>query len=172
MIDDLLAEYKRQLDEQGDYVVSLAAHDFVEQCMQHYSTEFAKWLEIRAEEFVQAELRRLLHVERNRARRLAPVTAFRGAADAFAADPDGEGRQVMEAHYAISHENIWRKLREMTRDDLGFVASQYEMRGKRNQLWAAFFRAIERKVGPDQTVSQVFSEAQIVELQDRILGGK
>lgn len=163
MIDKLLADFRDSLGP--EFVIGVEAQLFVQYCEQNHPDELMRWLRIRSVAFVAEELRSMLHRERAIARQQAAARAFQQASATLATGD----RSLFETYYAVSHKNLWRRLGEMTSADLVFVADRYQANGKRSLMWSALFQHMARKVGTGQTVADVYSEAQIADLQKRFL---
>lgn len=70
----------------------------------------------------------------------------------------------LNATFTLS-DGMRHELKTMRRQDLAFVAEQYERRAAENTMEATFMRALAKKVGA-KTVGDVFDEHQIVTLRE------
>jgi hypothetical protein len=165
IIDDELIAYLDNLS--GDFILADVAAKFLVDMQAQYPEHLAQWVDERAVDFVHATLRRMLHSQRSRANHAKRTSVFRSMADDLAVNPDDPDRiDVFRQAYVVSHEHLWRHLRDLTKTDLGFIAEQYEARGHRMLMRAAYVRQLEAMVGPDQVLGDVISEEQLVRLQD------
>lgn len=172
MFHDHLRAHWEEVD--GDFVVALEARQFYDAMHRDHPDELAEWLEAKVIDFIAGEFRALLQRERAKSRRRAGARTFREFADQYAADggPDNpDAADTFRQAYVVSHDNLWRRVAEMTGEDHRFVADQYEARGNRLLMLASFHRVIARKIGGRRT-EEVFSEAEYADLMTTFTNGE
>jgi hypothetical protein len=82
-------------------------------------------------------------------------------------------RQAMSHWLTVVHvveDGSRKKLAEMTADDLGHVAQDYEARAAESAMHASFLRALAKKVGTRRTVGEVFDETKLAQLWQSLSG--
>lgn len=166
IIDDELIAYLDNLS--GDFILADVAAKFLVDMQARYPQHFTQWVDERAVDFVHDTLRRLLHSQRARAGHANRTSVFRAMADDLAVDPTDPNRiDLFRQAYVVSHEHLWRHLRDLTKTDLGFIAGQYEARGRKMLMRAAYMRQLEALVGPGQVLGDVLTEVELVRLQEQ-----
>lgn len=168
MIDDLLRQFRESLGE--EFMVNIEAARFVDYVTQNHPAEFDTWLRERSQIVVAQILREILHRERSRSRFGKAAREFRDAADAYAEGTD-EGRQVLATYFVTNKKNVWKRLSDCTSDDLAYIAEQYEHSASRSNMWAAFHRHLQRQIPPGKKVADVFTEEQLLDLQEKFTSG-
>jgi len=159
LIDDLLAKHKATLP--SEFIVTIEAQNFLDAMHAQYPGELAEWTHAHALDVVTNNLWCMLFGDRQKAR--GRRGRFRDATDQF--DPaDAESVDVFSQRFVIDHDNMWRRLGEMTGKDHLFVADQYTKTGRRALMEAAFHRAIAKRVG-DRRTDEVFGPDELTELR-------
>ena len=177
-IEEAIAAELNQLDvssEVSSPIVADKIYDIVSQL-----PEFAEWAAtIAAREAIGDRVHGHLLSTRSgatrayRRRRQANAVA-RAVTGANKARRDGatvaEIKSVfLDAAYCIDERyGRWLPLRLMTHADLEYVIKRREDQGRRMLLEGAFLRVIAKKVRGDQTVGDVFSEAEIERIRSSI----
>lgn len=165
---DFAAEMRAVVDAEtshGAYVARAAARDVVEKLTINDPELLNGWLHEQAEKLIWQLIN-----DRDRSRRGAARTQGRSVfAELIEASKDGDtsglGR-YLQAPYVIE-DGSRKPLAELMKDDLIYVADQYEHRAKSNAFEAAFIRAIARKVGKG-TVADHFTESKLMELRESL----
>lgn len=123
------------------------------------------WLDLQAESMLRTTIARIDASSRGHARTTSARTAFAQAVSAHAATGAEEVfAQWLDTRFTIGEAALRKPLRTMTRGDCQIVASSYEDRARRNNMQAAFLRAIAKKLTGDKTVGEVFNEGRLATL--------
>lgn len=165
---DFAAEMRSIVDAEtahGAYVSRAAARDVVEKLSINDPELLDGWLHSQAERLIWQMIN-----DRDRSMRGAARTQGRSVfAEMIEASKDGDTSGIgryMQAPYVIA-DGSRKPLAELMKNDLIFVADQYDMRAKSNAFEAAFIRALAKKVGA-RSVGDVFTEAKIAELRESL----
>lgn len=155
---DILSEVE------GDFVSSILAWDLVTKLEETDPDLLNGWLHLHAKSFVAGVLNSHIRSWRAKARSQARVSAFSKAAKRFSETGDlSELGGWMNLRYVVDDQSTQRRLGEMRREDLLFVASRYGNTARTLLLEEAFHRAIASRVG-SKTVEEVFTDDQISEM--------
>lgn len=155
----------------GDFVPPIEAWNLVTKLMETDPDLLNGWLHLHAKAFVSERIRYHLKSDRARVRQRSAVSAFAAAARRFESSGDSDALAGwLNLRYVIDERSTQRRLSEMTREDLMFVATRYERSARTALLEEAFHRAIAARVG-DRTVGEVFSEEELSAMYRNLRGG-
>jgi hypothetical protein len=156
---------------EGDIVPPVEAWNLVTKLLETDPEMLNAWLLLHAKSFVAERIRFHLKSERSRARQRATSAAFGESARRFAVTGDTtELAGWMNIRYFVDNQSTQRRLGDMTREDLLFVASHYDRTARSALLEEAFTRALAARVG-GRSVAEVFTEEQISEMYRSLRGG-
>jgi hypothetical protein len=163
---DLVIERHTGVDT---YQSRIVAQDIVSELLAQDPDLLNGWLQVRAADLLHDAIN-----YRDRSRRARGVIEekkqdFNDVLDDFVAGKTEPLRSFLGTMHAVDRENNRKKLRNMNRTDLGFLADRYQDRARENGFLAAFYRELSRRVG-DRTVGDVFSEAQIQAMRAQFTG--
>jgi hypothetical protein len=130
----------------------------------------AGWLDPQAESIMRDAIARIDASSRGRARSVAGRAAFAAAFNDHLTGNTEAFDRWLDARFTIGEEHTRKPLRTMSKTECVVAADSYDERARRNQLQAAFLRAVAKKVRSNQTVGDVFSEAQLAGLWARLAG--
>lgn len=171
-VNALMNEYILEIvNVDGDIVPPIEAWNLVSKLLEIDPELLSDWLHLHAKSFLSERIRFHLRSDRSRARVRASSSAFATAARRF--EQSGNAVELdgwMNVRYVVDHQSTQRRLGEMTREDLLFVASNYDRTARIALLEEAFHRALAHRVG-SRTVGEVFTEDQISEMYRSIRGG-
>lgn len=166
---DVVAEMRAVIDAQtdgGPYVPRRAAEEIVDKLRANDPELLAAWLEMHAATLVWDVINRRDHSRRAVATHAARSSVFREAADDHAAGNSSRLLGFLAAPYTVA-DGSRRTLATFTRDDLLFVASDYEQRARDNSMRAAFMNALAKRVKTG-TVADHFSDEQLAAMWNSI----
>lgn len=161
----LIDKYRRQTS----YNASLIAHDIVEELLKGDRELLYGWLQAHAVPTIRAAVTAADAATRSYAR-------TRGNSVFAEVDTKTPGQKApirqgfLQAVYVVDSENTRKALRDMTADDVMFVASRYDDRAKSAQLDAAFLRAVAKRIGKQRLVGDVYNNTQLDDLRVRLTG--
>jgi hypothetical protein len=164
-VNALMNEFILEIvDVEGDIVPPVEAWNLVTKLIETDPELLSAWLHLHAKSFIAEHIRFHLKSARSRARSRATSAAFGESARRFAATGDtAELAGWMNVRYFVDSQSTQRRLGDMTREDLLFVASHYDRTARSALLEEAFTRALAAQVG-SRTVAEVFTEEQISEM--------
>lgn len=165
-LDDMIGATLEAQD--GDFVPAVLAEKLVAQVQESDPDALEEWLHVRAPSFVAREISTRLRLHRSRARKQVVLGAFGAAADA-AEDGDWEPISRFAVIYEIDEENTRRPFGKMLRADCQFAAAAYERSANEDLLYAAFLKAVAKRLTNNRTVAEVFTEEQIAALERSFL---
>lgn len=169
---DYAAEMRALIDDEtgdGPYMSRLVAHRIVERLTSLDPDLLHGWLMLRAEQLVWDAINSRDRSRRTIARGRAKGLAF---ADAAAAHEGGDSRPLrgfLETAFVIA-DGTRCAMASLKRDDLLFVAGEYERRSNDQLMSAAFCRAIAKRLRTGMVVADRFTNAQLDALW-RSIGG-
>jgi hypothetical protein len=173
---DYADEMRKLIDEyrsQSSYNASLAAHEIVNRLMAENQELLDGWLKLHAVQTIRSAMASADAATRAHARGTgSSVSVFAEAARrAEEGDPTALKEGWLQGVYTINAEHDRKALKDMTAEDVLFVASRYEDQSRAAMLEAAFFRALAKKIGMGR-VADSFNNTQLAELRQRIVGGR
>lgn len=168
---DFAAEMRAVIDSEtssSPYVSRLVANHIVEKLSATDPDLLNGWLIAHAEQLIWAAINQRDRSVRGHARRSAGAHDF---SEALGEDdiPAALGR-FLGTVYPVDETGTRKRLAELAKADLIFVAEGYERRAEWNAMNAAFMRALAKAVGRD-TVADRFTDEKLAELWQS-LGGK
>lgn len=143
---------------EGDLVAPIEAQKFVAQMRELDPRGLADWLDAHAETIVCGRIGTIIRSTR-------AVAQQRTGARSFAAHVEaGDLEPLLNSRHHVECGD--RRLRDMTADDIDFVAASYDASAKASRFEAAYLRAIKKRL-PDRvtTVGDVLTEADIASLR-------
>ena len=150
----------------GPYVPRIAATEIVAKLRKNDPELLAGWLDEQAEHFVWQAINDRDRSRRSRAVHTGRSSVFREAATAAETGNVAPLRAFLDAPYTVA-DGSRRRLGELRREDLLFVAGEYTRTAHENGMKAAFHNALAKKVG-DGTVAEHFTEPQLAAMWDSI----
>lgn len=150
------AEFRAWLDKlDGGWILAVEAAKFTASARETDPKGFAEWLDENAEQFVT--WRGASYERHNRAQAVARMNArrFHEAVSNASAD---EVRDIFAVTFVVGAQDERKRLGAMTAADHNFVADGYERDGKRALMFAAFHRALAKKVGSQRTDAVMTAE--------------
>lgn len=171
---DYADEMRKLIDEyrsQPSYNAALAAHEIVDKLKDENQELLYGWLQLHAVNTVRSAMSSADAATRQKARGAgSTVSVFAEAARrAEQGDPTQLKEGWLQAMYTINNEYDRKCLKDMTAEDVLFVAASYEDRARASMMEAAFFRALAKKIGMGR-VADVFNNTQLAELRQSITG--
>jgi hypothetical protein len=171
---DWAAEMRKHIDdarqEKGGYNASTLAAEIVDKLKGEDRELLYGWLEAHAQATIRDAIKAADAATRAYARHSAPRSAFQGAAmQAASGNTQPLRLGFLQAVYVVNPSNDRKQLRDMTANDVEFVADSYDRRSKSAAMEAAFFRILTKNLG-DQRVGDVYSNDQLAELRLRVIG--
>lgn len=171
---DYVDEMRKLIDEyrsQPTYNAPLAAHAIVAKLVEENDDLLYGWLRLHAEQTIRAAMAAADAATRAYARGPGSnVSVFAEAArKAEAGDPTQLKQGFLQAVYTINDQYDRKALKDMTAEDVLFVASMYEDRSRAAMMEAAFFRALAKKIGLGR-VADTFNNTQLAELRKTVVG--
>lgn len=149
---------REQIDKEliaEEVIPSEAAHRIINRLRNENPSALTEWLEQQAEQFMRAEIGRLMHAFRSRARANAQAKAFGEAVESG----DKERIGLFATLYRVDDTHRQVRLADMVGDDCTYVATSYESAAAASLMHAAFFRALAKKA-KGRRVGDVISEAE------------
>lgn len=133
-------------------------------------TLLAGWLDRQAESLMRTTISKIDASDRGHARAVSGRRSFAAAfSDHDSGDPEAMTRWL-DTRFTVGEEHSRKPLWSMTKVDCTIAADTYTDRARRNELQAAFLRAVAKRVRSSQTVGDVFSERQLANLWARLNG--
>lgn len=169
---DFAVEMRAIIDAEtsaSGYMSRLVANDIVAKLEANDPELLDGWLRAHAETLIWAAINTRDRSLRTHARQTANAGRFAAAAEA-AEDGDMEPLQGFLSVPYVVQDGSRKRLADLTKDDLLFVAARYDVRAKENALNAAFARALAKKVGKG-VVSDHFDDNTLATMWTS-LGGK
>lgn len=154
----------------GNYNAGILAHEVAQRLLSEDRELLYGFLEAHAVNTIRTMIIASDAATRSYARHNGPASVF---ADAVKSAEEGDYKPLkvgfLQAVYVINPDNDRKALKDMTAQDVLFVASSYDNRAKSALLEAAFFRAVAKKVGKGR-VADSFNNVQLAELRARFTG--
>lgn len=171
---DYTAELRKLIDERRSphgYNAGLVAHDVVQYLLIHDRELLFGMFEDKAVDLVRGIIVASDAATRSYARTNSRRGVFSEAAQEAKASGNTEPlRQgFLQAVYVVDAENTRKSLKDMTAEDVLFVAAGYEDRARSAKLEAAFFRALAARIG-NGVVADNFNNIQLAEFRNSITG--
>jgi hypothetical protein len=169
--DEMNAFILEIVGSDGDIVPPVEAWNLVTKLAETDPELLSGWLHLHAKAFVSERIRYHLKSGRSRARVQASASAFAIAARRF--EQSGDVVDLggwMNVRYVVDERSTQRRLSDMNREDLLYVASRYDRTARTALLEEAFHRALAARVG-SRTVGEVFTEDQISAMYRDLRGG-
>ena len=165
---DYAADMREIIDQYRNkptYNAAFVAEEIVERLLAGDRELLYGWLQAHAATTISTAIRAIDAASRSQARQNAKASLFAAAAAEAERGNDQPLRHgFLQATYVINGNNERKRLRDMTAEDVRFVATGYEDRANSALMEAAFFRAVAKKIG-NRTVGEVFTNAQLTELR-------
>lgn len=149
----------KEMTPAGDFTARLVADDVINKLRANDPELLAGWLDLRAGEILGAWIAAHYNSLRSRTRIMAPRRAFAEAAERFTETREPVILDPFAAVYVVDHENLRRRVADMTGADHSFVADRYADDKHTAAMLEAFHRAVAKKVG-DKRTADVFSTDQ------------
>lgn len=154
----------------GSYNAGILAHEVAQRLLSEDRELLYGFLEAHAVHTIRTMIIASDAATRSYARHNGPASVF---ADAVKAAEEGDYKPLrvgfLQAIYVINIDNDRKALKDMTAEDVLFVAKSYDHRAKSALLEAAFFRAVARKIGTGR-VADSFNNVQLAELRVLLTG--
>jgi hypothetical protein len=169
MSRDYAADMRAVIDaetSQGPYSSPVVAAHIVEKLQATDPDLLNGWLHAQAVNFIRHAINLRDCAVRTHTRTAARRSVF--AADSRAHEAGDES--ALSGWLGVVHvveDGSRKRLAEMTKNDLGYVADDYGRRAAENALAESFLRALARKVGRGK-VSDHFTDQQLTELWQSI----
>jgi len=128
------------------------------------------WLDQQAETLLRTTIAKIDASERGHNRAVAGRRAFAAAFSDHEGGDDEAMTRWLDARFTVGEEHSRKPLRSMTRVECNLAADTYTDRARRNELQAAFLRAVGKRVRGTQTVGDVFTEQSLSNLWQRLSG--
>jgi hypothetical protein len=151
------------------YQTRIVAQDIVSYLLANDPDLLHGWLRIRAADLLHEVINRRDRSRRARGAIQRKLKNFNDTLEEFVAGNEQPVRSFLSAPYVINQENDRKYLRDMNREDLVYVADEYSNRAAANTALAALHYAMAKRVG-EKTVGEVFTDQQIIELREAMLG--
>lgn len=148
----------------GD-VAGLVANRVVTKLRATDPALLAGWLDQRAQDVMRAEIGRVHASQRSQARIQGARSVFADVAAQAAEGDTGPMQSWLATYHVVNEDRVRRRLAEMTRTDLLYVADRYDASAAAAKLEAAFMRKLADRVPDGQTVGDVLTESQILALR-------
>ena len=171
--DHVLVERMREivdeaLEEAGpSWTSALVAQGVVTRLREMDPELLNKWLDLQAEQVVRTMINDILRQRRSQARveseQRKATSVFNDATRRFEAGDKTALGAWLNSVYVVDTDNTRKRLGEMEREELLFVASYYTERARFSAMQAAFLKAIAEKVGAG-TVSDRFTDEDLSRL--------
>lgn len=171
---DFATDMRRLIDKErtgnGSYNASVMAHEIANRLLSEDRELLYGWLEAHAVPTIRAAIVAIDAASRSYARKDNVTSLFAEAArQAEGGNQEPLRQGFLQAVYVINGENDRKALKDMTAQDVLFVAASYEDRAKSAMLEAAFLRAVAKKIGHGR-VADKFTNIQLAELHLRLKG--
>lgn len=152
---------------EGDYIPRQLATEIVEKLRANDSELLKGWLDAQAEHFVWQAVNDQNRSIRSHVRQTHKRSVFRKAADAHATGKASALVDYLGMRFTVA-DGMRKTLGSLKAEDLAFVGNDYERRERDNGFWKIFIRALEKKVGPHQSVGDLYSNEQLAEMFDSL----
>jgi hypothetical protein len=172
MTRDYCGEMRQVIDaataDGRPYISRVLAGEIVAQLRIEDPELLLGWLDVTAEHWVW----RLIN-DRDRALRSAalyhsPRSEFQRAAQAYATGGDDTAlRRFLDIPFVVE-DGTRKRLGTLDRDNLLFVATEYDKRANNSLMMSAFMKALAKKLQNGQVVSDVFNEEQLAAIFDSL----
>jgi hypothetical protein len=171
---DFAADMRKFVDKlrsgNGSYNAGVLAHDVVQRLLSEDRELLYGFLEAHATHTIRTMITAADAATRSYARHNAPASVFAEAAkEAEGGNKEPLKTGFLQAVYVINAQYDRKALKDMTAEDVLYVASSHESRAKSALLEAAFMRAIARRIGKGR-VADAFNNVQLAELRARLTG--
>jgi hypothetical protein len=148
-----------------EMVIPVEAEKIVKKLRREQPAVLVLWLDQHAERLISSALSSRLRNYRHDLRKSAGPRAFeKWRSDAIKnkqADP-----ALLAMPYAVNATGAWKKLGDMTKDDLDFVIGQREKSAAELQLEARFLRQLAQRLEKGQTVSERWGVEELARIAD------
>lgn len=151
---------------EGPYVSRIVANHIVEKLEVTDPELLDGWLRVHAETLIWQAINDRDRSTRAKARATAGGRRFAAAAES------GDIEQVarfLNVPYVVE-DGSRKRLADLTKDDLLFVADAYDRRASENAMNSAFLKALAKKVGKGRVADQ-FTDEQLADMW-RSVGGR
>lgn len=172
MSRDYVAEMRQVIDEatsNGPYTSPAVAQEIVDKLRANDLDLLDGWLQVQAVSFVRDAINYRDRSQRSHARQTSGRSVFRRDAEAHEGGDETAMSGWLETVYAVNDDGLRKRLAEMSKPDLTFVADDYRRQAQEALLAEAFMRALARKVGRGK-VSDHFDDEKLAELWNSITG--
>lgn len=171
---DFAADMRKFIDKMrsgsGSYNAGVLAHEVAQRLLTDDRELLYGFLEAHAVHTIRTMIVAADAATRSYARHNGPASVF---ADAARTAEEGDDKPLrlgfLQAVYVINSDNDRKALKDMTAEDVLFVAASYDNRAKSALLEAAFLRAVAKKIGKGR-VADSFNNVQLAELRARVTG--
>lgn len=170
---DFVADMRRFIDKMrpsDKYNAGVLAHEVAQRLLTEDRELLYGFLEAHAVPTIRAVITAADAATRSYARHNGKASVF---ADAVRAAEAGDDKPLrlgfLQAVYVINGDNDRKALKDMTAEDVLFVAASYDNRAQSALLEAAFLRAVAKKIGKGR-VADSFTNIQLAELRARLTG--
>lgn len=167
---DYAAHMREIIDQHtglGPYSAPVAATEIAAKLRQTDPELLRGWLDAQAERFIWQAINDRDRSRRSHAVHSAKSSVFRSAlSEHLQQGTTAPIRAFLDAPYTVA-DGTRRRLGALGQDDLNYVADRYDDRARQNGLYAAFLRAIARKVKTG-TVDDHFTEEQIAAMWESL----
>ena len=148
-----------------EMVIPVEAERIVKNLRRQQPQLLAMWLDDHAERLITSALSSRLRNSRHEIRKSAGPRAFEkwraAAIKNQVADP-----ALLAMPYSINATGGWKRLADMTREDLEFVIGQREKNAAELQLEARFLRQLAQRLTKGQTVGDRWSVEELAKMAD------
>ena len=153
------------------YNAGLIAGQIFERLLEEDRELLYGWLEAHAVNTIRTAITQVDAATRAHARANGPASVFADAAkEAEKGNLNPLKQGFLQAVYVINVDNDRKALKDMSADDVLFVAASYDDRARSAKFEAAFFREVAKKIGSGRRVADSFNNVQLAELRNRITG--
>lgn len=165
---DFATEMRQVIDEatsHGPYTSPAIAQEIVDKLHANDADLLDGWLHAQAVHFVRDAINYRDRSNRSHVRQTAGRSVFRRDAEAF---EGGEGDALdgwLDTVYAVDQDGLRKRLAEMAKPELIFVADDYRRQAEETLLAEAFMRALAKKVRNGK-VSDHFDDEKLARLWD------
>lgn len=160
---DVAAQVRAMIDEMtpaGAYGSRDVARSVVARLQTYAPSLLDEFLYGQAETIIWQMINDRDRSMRARARTAGPRSVFANAAESYVEGDSTALAEWLNVPFVVEGGNR-KRLRDMTSDDLCYVADDYRARAKSLAFEAAFLRAIAKKVGNGATVGDRLTDEQL-----------
>lgn len=151
------------------YQTRIVAQDIVTELLAEDPDLLNGWLQIRAADLIHETINHRDRSNRARGVIVRKQETFKDALDKFTSGDREPIHSFLATRWVVNANNDRKRLRDMNKEDLNFVAAGYEDRARQNISYAQFHWALARRVG-DRTVGEVFTDEQLIHMKEQLLG--